>query len=55
MSEEERRDRRTEHHKPCPKCGKEICWWKHPTDAVNPIGLWHHETPEDDDNCTIGY
>jgi hypothetical protein len=46
------RSRRTEKSKPCPSCGKTLWWWEHAPDAVNPIGLWHHETEADDDACS---
>lgn len=44
---------KTSETKPCPRCGKTLWWWKHGPDAVNPIGLWHHETEEEEEKCGL--
>lgn len=44
---------RTTHEKACPGCGKRVTWWKHPEDAINPIGLWHHDDERDDEVCNM--
>lgn len=33
----------------CKTCGKLVRWHKHRPDALNPIGLWHHEEEGLDD------
>jgi hypothetical protein len=44
----------TSHTDTCEVCGNPVRWHDHPPDAINPIGLWHHdEEALDDDHACV--
>lgn len=40
----------TGHTGTCATCAQVVRWHRHPPDAVNPVGLWHHDVAELDDD-----